>query len=248
MRGLLLIAAALSLGMAGCLGRPGKPAQVEPRLFKCHRAIGPITIDGKLDEPAWRAAAIIDDFRIPRTGVRPKGLTAVRLLWDDEYLYMGAVMEDYDIYATHKEHDSQTWDDDVIELFLKPRDDKNPYYEFQVNPLGTTIDLLIGRRGAGTFDRWRTWESGMKAAVRMRGTLNDWTDKDAGWSAEIAIPLKALGSAGPKPQLGDRWRFAVCRYDYSVYVQDGPELTSSALLPELNYHKHEGYDRLEFAE
>ncbi len=248
MRGLMLTVALLSAGVTGCVAKRTQPAQVQPRKFLCHRATGKITIDGKLNEPAWQAAEVIEDFRIPGTGARPKFLTSVRLLWDDEYLYVGADMEDFDVNATHKEHNSQLWDDDVIELFLKPREDRNFYYEFQVNPLATTLNLLIGRRGAGTFDRWRTWESGMKAAVTIQGTLNDWTDKDAGWCAEFAIPLKAFESTGPRPQLGDRWRFALCRYEYSVYIQDGPELSSSARLPEVNFHKYEAYDYLEFAE
>jgi len=248
MRGLMLTMAALSLCLTGCLFRASKQAQVQPRLFRCHRAVGPIVIDGKVDEPAWGNAEVVDDFRIPVTGARPKFPTKAMLLWDSENLYLAAFMVDNDITATRKEHDSQLWEDDVVELFLKPREDRNPYFEFEINPLGATLDLLFGRRGAGSFDRWRAWESGMKAAVAIRGTLNDWTDKDAGWCVEVAIPLKALAATGPKPALGDRWRFAVCRYDYSVYIQDGPELSSSALLPTSNYHQYEGYDYLEFAE
>jgi len=241
-------AVVLCLILAGCAHRLTPPSAAKPRRFACHRAAGPIAIDGVPDEPAWGHAEEILDFRVAGTGARPQTKASARFLWDNEYLYLAVTMEDLDIYGTRKEHDSQTWDDDVAELFIKPSDRTYPYYEFQVNALGTTFDALFGRRGAGGLDRWRPWESGMKAAVKIKGTLNNWEDKDQGWTVEVAIPLKAFTATTPLPQLGDRWRFAVCRYDYSVYINDGPEYTSSALLKEVNFHKYEYYDYLEFAE
>jgi len=84
--------------------------------------------------------------------------------------------------------------------------------------------------------------------VRLVGTLNDWRDRDHGWVVEAAIPLKALSAVNPKPQLGDRWRFAICRYNYSVYLDGGRELSSSARLAEPDFHRYEDFDYLEFGE
>jgi hypothetical protein len=88
----------------------------------------------------------------------------------------------------------------------------------------------------------------MQAKVLVQGTANEWQDKDKGWGVELAIPLGAFKDAAPKVQLGDRWRFAVCRYDYSVYHPSGVEETSTAPLSRVDFHRYEEYDWVEFAE
>jgi len=240
-----MVIGALGALLVGCA--PQVETKDSARLFPCRRAMGKITIDGNLDEPAWDRAYVLDDFRVPTTLERPQSATSARLLWDDEFLYFAMAMTDLDVYAAKTEHDSYTWQDDVAELFLKPSAAAHPYYELQVNALNTSLDLAIARRGAGTFDRWKPWASGIRSAVVVKGTLNHWKDKDKGWRVEAAIPLKAFLGTTPKPQLGDRWRFAFCRYDYSVYLEKA-ELSSSARLPIASFHHFEGYDWLEFAE
>jgi hypothetical protein len=243
-----LAAAILCSLLSGCLPRRAEQGKEQPRLVPCKRARGKITIDGKLDEPAWQRAYLIEQFRVPGTLAKAERPSSTRLVWDDENLYLAMVMEDHDVYAMKKEHDSFTWEDDVCELFVKPSDVDHPYYEIHINPLGTTLDLRFGRRGAGHIDRWRPWESGIKVAVKVSGTVNDWKDKDKGWLVEAAIPLQAFAGTTPKPQLGDRWRFAICRYNYSVYLDEGKELTTSAPLTQVNFHYFEAYDILEFSE
>lgn len=237
--------------VAGCM--PKQPATGgggrQARIFPCRRAVGKIAIDGKLNEPAWDRALAIDDFRIPPDGAKPRHPSSAQFLWDDECLYLGVVMEDFDLLALKKERDSWLWEDDVCELFLKPSDVEPVYFEIEINPLGAILDLLIGRRlAAGHLDRWKDWNPDIRVAVAVSGTINNWKDRDKGWIVEAAIPWTAFTGAAPKPQLGDRWRFAVCRYDYSVYLEAGQELTSSARLSVLDFHHFEDYDFLEFAE
>jgi len=241
----------LSLLAAGCMpkqpvtGAGGKRA----RLIPCRRVVGKINIDGKLNEPAWDRAYVLDEFRIPPEARKPRRPSSAQLLWDDQFLYLGVVMEDFDIYGLKKDRDSRTWEDDVVELFIKPSDVDPPYYEIHVTPNGTVLDLLFGRRGAaGSIDRWKGWDSKIKTAISVSGTVNNWRDKDKGWILEAAIPLSAFASTTPKPQLGDRWWFAVCRYNYSVYLEEGRELSSSAPLSVLDFHRFEDYDILDFAE
>ncbi|MBL7223268.1 MAG: carbohydrate-binding family 9-like protein [Candidatus Brocadiae bacterium] len=246
MRRIVLGAVLLGLLCAGC-GRPQATLKSrKPRLFQCRRAPGKIVIDGQL-EPAWERAQVLDDFRVPGFELRPLDLAMARMLWDDENLYVAVTMEDRDVYAVKTQHDGQLWLDDVAEVFLKPDEAKHIYYEFEVNAAGATLDMLIARRGAGHFDRWWPWESSIKAKVSIQGTLNEWRDSDKGWIAEIAIPLAAFKDAAPKVQLGDRWRFAICRYNYSVYLP-GREPSSTAPLTRADFHRHEEYDFVEFAE
>jgi hypothetical protein len=159
------LAAALGLG-ASLRGQGGAPRQPgfkpPPTEFECRWARGPITIDGKADEEAWKHAQVIDNFYLPWLGPKAraaKTATKARLLWDREYLYFFADMEDTDLYADVKEHNGMTWENDVFELFFKPAEDKPGYYEFQVNAAGTVFDMFIPRRGSGGYRVTRTTRS-----------------------------------------------------------------------------------------
>ena len=120
-----------------------------PTTFECRWADAPIKITGKGTDPAWKNAQAIDYFYLPWLGekARPsKTKTKAKLLWDREYLYFFADMEDTDLYADIKEHDGMLWFNDVFELFFKPADDKPGYYEFQVNAAGAVLDMFLPRR------------------------------------------------------------------------------------------------------
>ena len=171
-------------------------------------------------DPAWKHAQTIDNFYLPWLGkdARPaKTKTKAKLLWDREYLYFFADMEDTDLYADVKEHDGELWYNDVFELFFKPSDNHAGYYEFQVNAAGAVLDMFLPRRGAGGYQRFKKdGDFHVDAKVHLRGTLNNWTDKDDGWSVEGKIPWTDFLRTGGRPKQDEKWKFALCRYDYSV--------------------------------
>ena len=73
--------------------------------FECRFAETPIKIDGDADDAAWKDAPIIDSFHLAWLGKKARlGRTATkaRLLWDREYLYFFADMEDSDLFADVK--------------------------------------------------------------------------------------------------------------------------------------------------
>jgi glucose/arabinose dehydrogenase len=222
-----------------------------PTTFECRWTEGPITIDGKADEEAWKHAQTIDHFYLPWLGDQARAArtkTKAKLLWDREYLYFFAEMEDADLYADVTEHDGQTWDNDVFELFFKPADDKPGYYEFQVNAAGTLMDMFLPQRGAGGYKRFaRDGDFHVEAKVHLRGTLNKWQDRDEGWSVEGRIPWTDFLRSGGRPERGEKWKFALCRYDYSVDFE-GPELSTCAPLKTKtpDFHHHEDYATLQF--
>jgi hypothetical protein len=232
----------------GCLSNLPLLA-AEPPEHQCRRAEGKIVIDGQAAEAAWKAAELIDNFALPWLGKnnRPaKTKTAARLLWDDAYLYFHAELEDHDLYADVTEQDGMTWDNDVFELFFQPDDAKRGYYEFQVNAAGTRMDMFLPSRGSGGYKRWKdvhkfAWEV---KAIR-RGTLNKHADQDEGWSVEGRFPWRDFAPSGGRPQAGDQWRFALCRYDYSVEFEE-PELSTSAPLTAMSFHRYEDYAVLTF--
>jgi hypothetical protein len=216
----------------------------------CRFAAGPIAIDGSLDDEAWQDAEEVGPFALPWLGkdARPaRTATRAKLLWDREYLYIAADMEDGDLYADIEEHDGDTWENDVFEVFLKPAAEKPAYYEFHVTPKNTQFDVFLPRRGhVGRFKK--DGEFGIESAVKLRGTLNDYTDRDDGWSVEMRIPWASLARTGGGPEPDDEWRFALCRYDFDV-AHEWPELSTSAPLDGKNhpdFHAHERYAPIRF--
>lgn len=227
------------------LAEAGKSA---PTAFECRWADGPIRIDGKADEPAWRNAQVIDDFRVPWLDKpRPsRTKTTAKLLWDKEALYFFAQMEDSDLYANVTTHDGMLWENDVFELFFKPADDRPGYYEFQVNAAGAVLDMYLPRRNAGGYGRFKSeGDFHIEASVGLDGTLNQWRDADKGWAVEGKIPWKDFAPSGGAPQPGQSWKFALCRYDYSIAFE-GPELSTCAPLTKPNFHFFEDYATLRF--
>lgn len=202
-----------------------------------------ITIDGRADETAWAEAEIIDGFGLAWEGRAATTATRARLLWDERNLYFFAEMEDRDLFADLREHDARLWTNDVFELFFKPSD-APPYYEFQVNAAGATLDVFFPEKVPGGFDRFKAAnEFDFEAAVSVDGTLDRRDDVDRGWSVEGRLGWSGFAPTGGRPSPGDVWRFALCRFDYAGA---GRELSSCAPLGAPNFHRSEDYLRLRF--
>ncbi len=227
-------------------------AEAAPPVHECRFADSPIVVDGKPDEAAWKRAAVIDRFTLPWLGEneRPaRTATKARLLWDREALYFLAEMEDADLYSYSTEHDEKLWLGDVFELFFKPSAKHGGYFEFQVNPSGTVLDVFMPRRGAGAYDRFaKDRPFHVEAKVVAKGTVGDWTDEDTGWTVEGRIPWTDFLPTGGRPAVDEEWAFALCRYDYSVAFE-GPELSTCAPLGSKtrpDFHHYEDYATLRF--
>jgi hypothetical protein len=235
---------------AGCVERAEQPAAREgppvDRTAECRWAADAVAIDGKADEPAWKDAQVLQRWVVFWQQRPAKSATRARLLWDDKNLYFSADMDDADLYADVKQHNDRTWENDVFELFFKPAQDRLTYYELQVNAANTRLELFLPSRGAGGYRRFApTTRFGMESAVRLQGTLNDWRDADKGWAVEGSIPWSAFAPSGGRPKSGATWKFALCRYDYSVAF-DRPETSSTAPLTQPDFHRYEDYGELTF--
>lgn len=217
--------------------------------YECRFVDVPPKIDGLVDDVVWKSAQSIDRFTLPwlKEKERPaKTGTRARLLWDREYLYFAAEMDDGDLFADITEHDGKTWNNDVFELFFKPAVDKTGYYEFQVNAAGTVLDMFLPKRGFDNFEQQvKAGDFHVDAKVTRDGTLNQRTDKDRGWTVEGRIPWTDFLRTGGRPAPDEVWKFALCRYDYAVAF-DEPELSSSAPLQIRSFHQHEDYADLKF--
>lgn len=240
----LIVFSALALALSAAGGARPLPATLlpqeqasqvfpEPRVpfapphYICYRAPAPLIIDGRLDEPAWKNAAWTEDFVDIEGSLRPRPRfrTRAKLLWNSSYLYIGAELEEPDIWATLTARDSVIFQDNDFEVFIDTRGDTHNYYELEMNALGTEWDLLLVkpyRDGGPAIHAWDI--RGLKSRVFIDGTLNRPGDKDQGWTVEIAMPLEILRetAAGKKPPAaGDQWRLNFSRVEYRVGVRDG---------------------------
>ncbi len=225
LRLLVLLAAPLAL-----LAQSRPPVDLEklpyaPRQAICYRTAARLAIDGKLDDAAWRAASWSDPF-IDIDGVRqPTLATRMKMLWDDEFLYVAAEMEEPDVWATLTERDAVIFQDNDFELFIDPDGDTHAYYELEVNALGTVWDLMLVqpyRDGGPAIHAWDI--AGLQSAVDVQGSLNKPGDRDRGWTVEIAMPWKILREAAPgrrAPRAGEQWRINFSRVQWQVDVKDG---------------------------
>ena len=80
----------------------------------------------------------------------------------------------------------------------------------------------------------------MIVAANCNGTINDWTDKDTGWTAEMAMPIKDLTANGDTFDAGADWLILIGRYNYSRYIEY-PELSMSPQISQTNFHLLEDY-------
>ena len=183
--------------------RQAAPARGEvstlPALMVPHASIVP-TIDGDTADAVWSQAGVIRGLLPALGATSPDDLaiqpTVVRVLWDEQNLYVAFDCTDKDIFSTGKlQHDEDIYAEDVVEVFLDGKGDGRQYVEIEVGPTGVNLDMMHlltadpelgpdGRLSSRVMkqDRWkfREWEMvGLKTAARK-------TDK--GWSAELAIP------------------------------------------------------------
>lgn len=218
----------------------------------------PIKLDGTLNDPAWQKTpaytlvhsrnqwknAHPEIRKFFRNGVAEPG--KVRVLWDDQYLYVGMEFTDSDIAAEGTEDQTPLFSKgDTAEVFLKPVN-KTWYWEMYVTPKAQKTAYFFKGRGHHSLPSCfpeKPALSGMKAAAKADGTVNNPWDKDKKWTAVIAIPISEINMAGEKLSPEVPWLIFFGRYNYGRYL---PRQENSAF-PEqeyTNYHVYEEYARL----
>ncbi len=168
----------------------GTPSQTDPRpVARGSRRTGPIAIDGRLDDAAWAAAQPITQFtqQQPDEGRPASERTEVRILYDDQALYIGARM--YERGGARAVRGVLTRRDalldnasglasDKIAVVFDPFRDRNTRVWFELNPLGVRGDQLNGDA---------SWDPVWEGAAHV---------DSLGWTAEFRIPFSQLRFQG----------------------------------------------------
>ncbi len=199
-----------------------RTAPPDPQRYLANRRRFALTIDGRLDDPAWRDAPWSRGFADIEGPIRgkPPLTTRVRMLWDDRYWYIGAELDEPDLWATIRQHDAVIFHDNDFEIFTDPSGTTHRYFEIELNALAAEWDLFLPKpyRDGGSAENG--WEiPGLKLAVALHGTLDDSRDRDHGWTVELAIPWAALADSGRNavpPVPGTQWRVDFSRVEWDL--------------------------------
>lgn len=216
-----------SIGLAIDAGDWEKMRLAKPRGYVCFRAKSALQIDGRIDDMAWANAPWTDAFVDIEGDAKPKPgfTTRAKMLWDDDYFYIAAELEEPHVWATLTQHDAVIFQDNDFEVFIDPDRDNHEYYELELNALNTTWDLFLPKpyKDGGSADN--SWEiTGLKSAVHIDGSLNDPSDKDKGWYVELAIPwvaLKKYAHRATPPENGDQWHVDFSRVEWRHEIVEG---------------------------
>ena len=190
----------------------------DPRTYVCYRTEGDLKIDGKLDEASWQKALPTEAFEdISGEGfAEPKYETTAKMLWDDNYLYVGAVLEEPNIVANLTQRDTIIYYDNDFEVFIDPDSDGHNYFEIEVNARNVLFDLILDKPYRVGGDFLLQWDCpGIKSAIHCEGTLNNPKDTDKYWSVEMAIPREAITlSFNNLLKAGNTWRINFSRVQW----------------------------------
>ncbi|MBM3778620.1 MAG: carbohydrate binding family 9 domain-containing protein [Acidimicrobiia bacterium] len=156
------------------------------------RATSPLTLDGALEEEAWRNAAPLTDFvqAEPLEGQPASERTDVRIVFDDEALYVGVSLGDTNpgqIVTTDTRRDSNLGNQDSFTIILDTFLDRQNGFVFGTNATGIQYDAQVRNQG----NESATWDGSWDVRTRVGET---------GWTAEFRIPLRTL-RYGPPPQV-----------------------------------------------
>jgi hypothetical protein len=175
-----------SAGAPAMAQSPAGPADsaARPR-YRATRAMGPIQVDGRLDDAAWRGAAVADRLTQiePNNGQASAFRTEFRIAFDSTRLYVGVMAWDTagtrGVRVADLRRKFDFFANDLVGIVLDPLHDGRNSVSFQTNPYGAQRELQI-------FDGEnynREWEGVWRARAEIT---------DSGWTAEIAIPWQTL--------------------------------------------------------
>jgi len=166
-------------------GQPPEHPTVDFPIATARRTAEAIRIDGRLDEAAWQSAEPIGPLRQrePIENSDASEQTTVRVLYDDNALYIAVVCYDRSvdgIVSTQLTRDADLEVDDRITVVLDPFFDHRNGFFFQLNPAGARSDGQVSNNSERLS---RDWDGIWNAAAHV---------SNEGWVAEIEIPFKTL--------------------------------------------------------
>jgi hypothetical protein len=168
-------------------------AKVEKRLMNAQRVETAPKIDGDLSDPVWIGAEVATDFvqNRPNPGRMASQKTEVKILYDDEAIYMGAMMYDTapDSILHQLSDRDQLGNTDYFGVWISCFQDGINAFEFIVSPDGVQFDAQVS-----TFGEDQNWNAVWQCNTSIT---------EEGWVAEFKIPYSAIRFAEKEEQVWD---------------------------------------------
>jgi len=163
----------------------------ETRIYRTARTTEAPHIDGHLDDTAWNMVDWSGGFiqRQPEDGQAPTAQTELKLVYDDEAIYIAVRAHDDPELVTSRLARRDWFPGDWVEVNIDSRADRRTAYSFTLSLSGTRGDEYISEDGS----RWDgNWDPVWSGATQI---------DDQGWTAEMRIPLSQLrfDPANPRP-------------------------------------------------
>ena len=210
-------------------------AQDEKQSLKANFIETPIILDGELTETEWQKAESADNFwqYFPKDSVREEQKTEVKVLHDDEFLYIGikAYSENKDYVVSTLKRDFGGATNDNITLLFDTFNDGTTAYAFGVTPYGVRREILISEGGSVRTGFNINWDVKWKAESKIY---------DDRYEVEVAIPfysLKFLEGATSWRFRSYRWNIQTNEQTTWVRVPQNQFLANLAFMGELQFEK-----------
>ena len=167
----------------------------ERLIYKAKKTTKKIKVDGKLLEKDWKKAESRTlNYHYLSEKADDKQKTTFRMLWDDKTLYLFYKSEDKYLTSTEKKHDGTPFLDDCAEFFLIPVPNSlDVHFCFEINLYEAKNDIIYMNDYYEDKDAVvKAFNPDYKVKVKTKGTINNNSDIDTGWTMEIAIPIDAF--------------------------------------------------------
>ena len=167
------------------------------------KTVNPPVINGILDDDCWKNARIFTDFiqYEPYSGVPSMQKTVARVVYDNEGIYVGAMLYDSSPDSIRAEMGPRDGDRDIIADYFNvdigPYNDGINGFSFKLTASGIQSDI---RRSSGAGGRDLNWDAVWHSAAQV---------VDSGWVAELKIPFSAFRFSGEENK---PWGFNLWRY------------------------------------
>ncbi|GMH51016.1 hypothetical protein TrST_g8568 [Triparma strigata] len=214
-----------------------------PRSYKVLKTDKPAPGTGDYNDEFWAQVPWTEDF-VDITGnasLTPRFKTAVKIVYDDEYLYFLGKLEEPQVWATLTTDNCVIFNDNDFEIFINPDATTHNYKEIELNAFAHVWDLALNvPYGDGGYENstrvmdpgfdmlqpstvatWPTVKSGV--TVFPESCINDpSTAPNEGWGVEVRLSLEGIiyNTTSSMPEQGDFWRLDFSRVEWRVLVNE----------------------------
>lgn len=194
-----------------------------PHLFVAQYTSTPPEINGVIEAEIWDEIAWSSTFIDIEGVLKPKYDTRMKMLWDEQNLYILAQLEEPHIWGNLKQRDTVIFYNNDFEVFIDPNGDTHQYIELEINALNTVWDLFLEKPYRNNVIVDNEWNiEGLQSAVAVEGTINDPSDIDKYWNIEIALPWEGLKRGNTEVQIprNSFWRINFSRVNWDFNLKN----------------------------